>query len=480
MQASMFNVRVPLDDRRGDVFLMNTFTDAQLIVSRDVTDLLDRLEGDAARTRGQSLDFSGEERSALAELAEHGFVVADRETERRDLRQFFRDVRESSDTLKVTVLTTLQCNFSCDYCIQGDHGDYNRTAARMSLETAARTGEWIERRLGAIAPGRLVLTFFGGEPLLNMPVLYYLAERLHASCARRGVEFLINIITNGLLITREMVERLNPLGLNGIKITLDGDREAHNRSRPLRGGQGTFDRIVANTRAVADITKISVGGNFDVETVESYPALLDFLAAQDFATKLGRVTFKPVIREKKAQARGVIQLTAIGAEGKPLNGACMTSAGTGVSRVCDSCNFVDEKMAFLREETKKRGFSTADGVHMGPCEIHKTHAHTIGPDGSLFACPGFAGEALQSTGHIDDRQEDYRTQAQRNFDRLAAWEQCHDCPFIPVCAGGCAVAAHNELGDMHAPNCHKASFEAGVLAMARDVAASHSMAGTLQ
>ena len=30
MQASMFNVRVPLDDR-NDVFLMNTFTDAQLL-----------------------------------------------------------------------------------------------------------------------------------------------------------------------------------------------------------------------------------------------------------------------------------------------------------------------------------------------------------------------------------------------------------------------------------------------------------------
>ena len=75
-----------------------------------------------------------------------------------------------------------------------------------------------------------------------MPVLYDLAERLHAACASRGVELLINIITNGLLLSREMVERLNPLGLNGIKITLDGDRDAHNRVRPLRGGQGTFDR----------------------------------------------------------------------------------------------------------------------------------------------------------------------------------------------------------------------------------------------
>ena len=42
MQPSIFNVRVPLDDQ-DDVFLMNTFTDAQLIVSRDVAAVLDRL-----------------------------------------------------------------------------------------------------------------------------------------------------------------------------------------------------------------------------------------------------------------------------------------------------------------------------------------------------------------------------------------------------------------------------------------------------
>ena len=462
MQASMFNVRVPLGGR-DDVFLMNTFTDAQLIVSRDVVDLLDRVEGYEPA--------SDSERETIEQLAANGFVVTNRAKEREDLKSFFREVREGTETLKVTVLTTLQCNFACDYCIQGDHGDYNKGAAKMSMEMAGRLAGWVESRLDTLAPERLVLTFFGGEPLLNMPVLYFLAEELRKACDARGVTLSISIITNGLLLTREMVERLNPLGLTGIKITLDGDREAHNKSRPLRGGQGTFDKIVANMSAVADLTRLAVGGNFEMDTAESYPALLDFLAAQDFAPRLAKVTFKPVIREKNsAVSKGMIPLTVVGVEGKPLNGACMTSAGTGVARVCDSCNFVDEKMSFLREETKKRGFSTADGVHMGPCEIHKGHAHTIGPDGSLFACPGFAGEALQSTGHIDGRQDDYRTKALANFEKLASWEMCNDCAFIPVCAGGCTVASANELGDMHAPNCHKTSFEAGLISLAHEAA----------
>ncbi len=463
MQSSMFNVRVPLEDR-NDLFLMNTFTDAQVIVTRDVADLLDRLES------GPAAAWTASELEALATLAEHGFVVESREADRRKLEEFFRTVREDREQLRVTVLTTLQCNFACDYCIQGDHGDYNKHAAKMSLDTAAQVAAWAEGRLDALAPESFVLTFFGGEPLLNMPVVYYLAERLRDACHVRGVQLQINVITNGLLLTPEIVDRLVPLGLSAVKITLDGDRETHNRMRPLRGGQGTFDKIIHNVRQIAGKCRISIGGNFDEESVDSYPALLDFLREQDFADKLSRVAFKPVIRERPPQApKGMIPLTAVSGDGKPLNGTCMTSAGGGTS-VCDSCHFLDDKMSFLRDETRKRGFATVDGVHMGPCEIHRRHAHTIGPDGSLYACPGFAGDTLQSTGHIDGRDDAPRARAAERFAEVAAWKACNDCAFIPVCAGGCSVAGHTELGNIQAPSCHKASFEAGLVSLARDAA----------
>ena len=467
MQPSMFNVRVPLDGDRGsgDVFLMNTFTDAQIIVSRDVAGLLDRLDSDPATV------VSSEENHALSTLSELGFVVSDRRSEREQVEAFFRDVREDTDQLRITVLTTLQCNFACDYCFQGDHGDYNKFADKMSLETAARVADWAEERLDAVAPESFVLTLFGGEPLLNLPVAYYLTERLWTACTARGVRMMVNVITNGLLLTPEVVDRLAPYGLNGVKITLDGDHDTHNRMRPLRGGQGTFDKIIENVRRVAGKCRITIGGNFDESSVDSYPALLDFLRGQDFADQLAKVAFKPIVSEPKPrQPKGFIPLTAVASNGKPLNGTCMTSAGGGTS-ICGDCNFVDEKMSFLREETKKRGFPTNDGVHMGPCEIHRRHAHTIAPDGSLYACPGFTGDKKQSTGHIDGRRDDVRARAATQFEVLAAWKECSDCAFIPVCAGGCTVAAHTELGNMHRPNCHKSSFEAGVVSLAREAAA---------
>jgi uncharacterized protein len=127
-------------------------------------------------------------------------------------------------------------------------------------------------------------------------------------------------------------------------------------------------------------------------------------------------------------------------------------------------------MSLLREETRRRGFPTPDGVHMGPCEVYRRHSHTIGPDGSLFACPGFTGEFALSVGHIDGRQNAEQAAAARRFDRLAPWRQCGDCPFIPVCGGGCAVAAHAELGDMNAPSCHRRSFESALASLAEETA----------
>jgi uncharacterized protein len=311
--------------------------------------------------------------------------------------------------------------------------------------------------------------------------MYAIAERTWAATQARGVRMIVNIITNGLLLTRDVVDRMTPYGLNGVKVTLDGDRATHDRMRPLRGGQGTFDRIIENVRLVADRCHVSIGGNFDESSWDSYPALLDFLKAQPFADRLAKVAFKPIVRGAPAAApappaarKGIIPLTPVGAAGtpvKPLGGTCMTSAGAGgSSSPCDTCHFVDEQMAVLREETRQRGFTTVDGLHMGPCEIHKRHAYTIGPDGSLYACPGFTGEPSLSTGHIDGRIEDRRRQAAAQFERLSAWDACGDCSFIPVCAGGCTVAAQTELGDMHAPSCHKPAFEAALVSFARQAA----------
>ena len=245
MQPSMFGLRVPLE-ARDEVSSAETLTDAACGCRVDVAA--------AAGSRGAAVRFVGwtpssdEEREALDLLTDNGFLVESRAADRRALDTYLAAVKGDTSELNITLLTTLQCNFACDYCFQGDHGDYNKHADKMSLETAGRVADWFERELDRVHPEKFVLTFFGGEPLLNLPVMYMLAERARRAADARGVTLFINIITNGLLLTPEVVDRMLPFGLNGVKITLDGDKDTHNRMRPLRGGQGTFDRIVENIR----------------------------------------------------------------------------------------------------------------------------------------------------------------------------------------------------------------------------------------
>ena len=68
MQQSMFNLRVPLPER-GEVFLMNTLTDAQLIVSEEIAGLLDRLAGDPASLAPERLDSDDARRAGHADRA---------------------------------------------------------------------------------------------------------------------------------------------------------------------------------------------------------------------------------------------------------------------------------------------------------------------------------------------------------------------------------------------------------------------------
>ncbi|HUK32635.1 MAG TPA: radical SAM protein [Vicinamibacterales bacterium] len=459
MQASIFNIRVPLKDR-NDVFLMNTLTDAQLVVSPDVAALLDRAAFD---------DLTENEREAVDLLSENGFFVPDYESDRRNLDDYFHRIKYSGHELHITVLTTLQCNFACGYCYQGDREDFNQFAEKMTLDTSARIAAWIEQELDRVRPETFAMTFFGGEPLLNLPVVYDLAERTWAATRARGIKQTLSIITNGLLLTEDVVDRLGPRGLRGIKITLDGDRDTHDHMRPLRGGQGTFDRIIENIRRVAHRTNISIGGNFDETSADSFPALLDFLAAQDFADKLVKVNFKPIVRDRPAPApslKGMLPLIPVSTSGKPLGGTCMTSTGGGGGSTCDSCSFLDEKMAFLREETRRHNLPGPNGVPGGPCHVHHKNAHTIGPDGSLYACPGFTGEKAMSTGHISGHIDGWREQNKRKFDTLDPWKECGDCAYLPVCAGGCLTASYSQLGDVNTPTCHKPTFESAVIALA--------------
>lgn len=441
MAPSLFNLRVPLPGDR--VFLWNTLTDAEAIVTADVAALLDAPPGALA-------PLDADTREALLTLTEHGFLSDGRDADRLALAEHLDAVTHDRSELHISILTTLACNFGCGYCYQGDrtaHASGHATA--MSLDMAAQVARWVEAQLDEVQPERLVLSFMGGEPLLNTAAIRVIASHLAAATHARGIRQVVTLVTNGLLLTEATVQDLLPLGLAGVKVTLDGAREAHDRSRPLRGGQPTFDRIIDNLRRVAPYVPIAIGGNIDASDAGAFTELLAFLQAQPFAGRVTQVNVKPVVHTTPAGARrfvnGVIPLVPVSA------GAAVATDTAG-----------GDPFTQLRADVRAFGFTPADASRQGPCHVHMAHAHTIGPDGARYACPGFTGDRALPIGHVTGDTTATTRHTQRAFAHLRPWDACGDCAFIPVCAGGCVASSYGESGDINRPACHKRGLEAAV------------------
>jgi MoaA/NifB/PqqE/SkfB family radical SAM enzyme len=101
------------------------------------------------------------------------------------------------------VISIRRCNLSCTYCNEFD--DFSKPVPI----------EEMLRRIDRLAElGTTIITQSGGEPLLH-PDLDRIVERV------RSHGILAGMITNGYLLTRERIERLNRAGLDHLQISID-------------------------------------------------------------------------------------------------------------------------------------------------------------------------------------------------------------------------------------------------------------------
>lgn len=151
----------------------------------------------------------------------------------------------SAPTLDVGLVLTHACNLACTYCYTGE-----KKRVRMSLEVATR-GLDFAFATASRSGTRLQLSFFGGEPLLEHELLVALAEQAQARSGALAVPLLMQMTTNGTLLTRELVERLGALGVH-VALSLDGTRAQHEAVRPNIGGASSYDATMRALRLLLD------------------------------------------------------------------------------------------------------------------------------------------------------------------------------------------------------------------------------------
>ena len=132
------------------------------------------------------------------------------------------------------------CNLACKYCF-AEEGEYHGRRALMSFEVGKKALDFLVANSGNRV--NLEVDFFGGEPLMNWQVVKDLVEYGRSIEEANNKKFRFTLTTNGVLLNDEILEFANK-EMGNIVLSIDGRKEIHDKMRPFRGGQGSYDLIV--------------------------------------------------------------------------------------------------------------------------------------------------------------------------------------------------------------------------------------------
>lgn len=426
MPWSIHTIIVPDYPNPGAYLLYHTRTQALIKIWQDLKEAAEHLEDRAWAEPARLWD------AELKRLREMGFLVCDRREDEEKLQSFLHQLKYGVDRfLGVQILTTYACNFDCVYCFQ----QKSRAMEHMTPAIQEQTIAWIQRRMTRLSYPRLHLNFYGGEPLLNPEAVANISPRLQAWCAERDVKFGFSLQTNGYFLTPSLVQRYKTWGLTSVRVSVDGIKAAHDRNRPLKGGQGTFERVMENITAVADLIPVHIACTYENGDVDPALALLDYLDAEGLLSRLGKFLCAP-------------SHAVLGKKG----------AASAVGRSQCQCHHTDETFAAatrrLNAALEAKGVASGSRLSLTACPLTRENSGvTIDQKGRLYRCNSLLGHPEYALGDVF---HDTFNETQKEFRDLDAWRHCpQDCVYLPLCVGGCRLMSFLEKQDFHAPSCRK-------------------------
>lgn len=387
MKQSAFNHITPLS--AGGFALYNFLTGNCMhlsVLSRDYYD---------------SYQLYGTDCPQVQELVDQGFLVDF--DEQAYLQNRVRLECGDTHKIRLTICPTLQCNFACPYCFEQARSGAMSQQVQDNLVAFAQA--LIERHHATA----LDISWYGGEPLLQPKIIRQLSERLIALCDKHGIPFWASAITNGYLLNEQMGELLDECRIDTVQITLDGpDAETHDKTRCLKSGGPTFERIMENIRAFPGKADIVVRCNVHRGNAHAYPQL------------------KEQILSFAKEAQREISVYA----------GHMDGHGAYANMAMDALEFANFKRS-AAPAIERIGYT-------GPlCMAPKLLDMVVDEQGNLYKCLESVGRASESFGNV--RDFDFEKPQSGAMDVLSTWlgyawpedAECMDCPILPFCLGGC-------------------------------------------
>ena len=193
-------------------------------------------------------------------IKDYGFVLNDNIDEGDVIKSKYESLRRP-DLYEIMILPTYQCNLRCWYCTQ-EHNDQ-----WISEDSVKKIKKRIESVLRRDEINQLHIAWFGGEPLLCYDIIKDINKWAQELCGGLNKSFVSSITTNATLLDKDKIESLRILGVNQYQITIDGDKETHDKINVL-GKRSAFDISVSNIAEIAKHTQCTLRFNYTKENLK--------------------------------------------------------------------------------------------------------------------------------------------------------------------------------------------------------------------
>lgn len=161
------------------------------------------------------------------------------------------------------LIITRRCNLACGYCNEYDH-----TSKPVPYETLVR---YIDHAVDEL--GVTIMDFLGGEPLLHPRVVDLVRHARARGCW-------VNIITNGFLLSADLVDRLNDAGLDSMAVSIDRIEPTDYTQKGLRPIRKKLDHLRRGARFQVETNTVLCD-----ETLGGFRALVAELKEMGFPVR---------------------------------------------------------------------------------------------------------------------------------------------------------------------------------------------------
>ena len=337
---------------------------------------------------------------------------------------------------------TNQCNLACTYCYEYGEDKIVDTANGaqpkfMTLETAKQSVEFMLKESGDNKVAHI--TFFGGETLMNLPVLKETITYARQRAAEVGKEVDFSLTTNATLLKSDVIAYLVDNRV-GVTISFDGPPEVQNKFRVFHNGRGSYDVVAPKIKELlqkqrarpvgARVTLTS--GNLDVRTI--YNHLTQELGFNE-------VGFAPVTTAP---------------------GRAYAIDEHGYDTMLNQFRMLAEEFKTAAIAGRHHGFSnvkeTIEEIHKGMSKAYPCGAGIglmgVSTAGDVALCHRFAGSDAHKLGTVADGIDRSAQTAFLDAHHINNKTDCSQCWARSVCSGGCYHEAHTRYADSTKANLH--------------------------